>query len=794
MAQRYRRAERLSQLPCTKDVRNTRVVPHWVDGASAFWYERETSAGREYRLVTPHDGKNELAFDHCALAEAMRASCGETASAASANALPILDLKIDLENRRITFVFNGAKWIYDTVNGRLAPIKSHGPTQLTISPDGLTAAFVDNFNIWILNLISGERRQLTFDGEQHFGYASDSSGHARFAHIASPPTPARLLWAPDGSRIFAVRIDTRKVVPIPVLEYAPPRGVRPKCHEIRWALPGDTNIPVAYFVAIEAETARVVAADHPALPLVRMNDSIIEVGLAWFGKNSRHAYFVDVHRGEGQADLIEFDTHDGNCRIVFSEKSETYLEFGTSVYSRTNVHYLDRSHKIIWCSERNGNSHLYLYDLLTGEMEGAITQGDFRVRDVIRLDQQNGEVWFTASGFADSFNPYYRQLCRVRFDGSDFQRTGDLCTDYDVLGQADFALFLSQMAGLSTSDISGVSPDGRMYVATSGTVSTAPRSALFDRDGKEIMHLETADFSAAGDLWTWPEAFSAKAADGKTDLYGVIVRPSDFSSEQSYPIIDHIYGGPQTSHVPKGALRDFSDKLVLSEAMSLAELGCIVIVVDGRGTALRDRAFHEHSYGAMQNASDIDDHVAVISELAERYSYMDPNRVGITGISGGGYATAHALLARPDFFKVGVASSGNYDGRLFLHGWSERYQGLLHHSNYDNQQLLNLAPQLQGKILFTHGLLDHGCHPAALFQLTEALAEANKDYDLILDATRGHERSSYVARRIWDYFVTHLLNEIAPPDIAITHGMNLLVPPSVQKDLAGSSIDALSDG
>ncbi len=777
MEQRYRRAERLSQLPVTQEVLNTQVVAHWLPNSNRFWYERKTRSGREFVLIDAEARTSTPAFDHEALANALRAVAGSDLGELRSDALPLQRVTMCGDPLEVDFTTAGVRWKFDSSSRtcRQTSEAVHRP-DWCMSPNGKRAAFVRDWDLWVHELETGREFRLTQDGERYFAYGLDADGHARFAHMPSPPKKPNLVWSEDGHALFVARVDDRKVLPVPVIEYVPLTGAqRPLAHSIRWASPGDEHIPAVHFVVIDLESRDVTKVQYPPVCMVRMLDTLFDVGLAWFGRDNRHAYFVDVERGERCAHVVEVDTQNGQTRVVFSENADCYLELGPLVYARTNVYYLRSSHELIWQSDRSGHAHLYRYDLETGELRNAITSGSFRVRDVIHVDESRGEVWFTASDLPGMSDPYFRHLCRVNVNGSDFHilTVGD--ADHDVLSQADFGLFIMQLFGACIDDISGVSPDSQFFVESFGTIESPTISQVRNRLGEVVMDLELADFDAALDIWRWPERFSAVADDGATLLHGVMVKPSDFSPAHRYPVVDLIYGGPQVSYVPKAALRGFQEQLNLTDALSLAELGCIVVILDGRGTAMRDRSFQNHSYGRAQRASDIDDHVAAIRELAKRHPFIDLSRVGITGISAGGYATAHAMLTHPAFFKVGVASSGNYDLRFFPHGWGERYHGFVDDDKYASQTLLSMAGQLQGKLLFTHGLLDHGCHPAALFQLTEALAAANCDFDLILDPKGGHDRSSYVARRIWDYFVKHLIGDVPPRGVSITHGLNLLL-------------------
>jgi dipeptidyl aminopeptidase/acylaminoacyl peptidase len=323
------------------------------------------------------------------------------------------------------------------------------------------------------------------------------------------------------------------------------------------------------------------------------------------------------------------------------------------------------------------------------------------------------------------------------------------------------------MTGADPRLISGVSPSGQFFVETVGGINRLPETVLRARDGRQIALIERAEARRLPKTWQWPEAVSLKAADGETLVYGLLFKPADYDPSKSYPVIDFIYGGPQVSVVPKIAFADTSATGTLLEAAAYATLGAFALVLDGRGTANRERKFREASHGAVHTASNLEDHIAAIRQLGTHYPAMDLQRVGITGFSGGGYMTALAALRFGDFFKVAVAGGGNYDQALFWHSWGERYHGPFEAEHYRAQAAKTYASGLQGKLLLIHGLMDSGCHPAALFQLIQALIENNKDFDLVVLPKARHEWTGYGTRRKLDYFTTHLFGATPPKGVKI---------------------------
>ncbi|UCH95583.1 MAG: prolyl oligopeptidase family serine peptidase, partial [Candidatus Aminicenantes bacterium] len=399
--------------------------------------------------------------------------------------------------------------------------------------------------------------------------------------------------------------------------------------------------------------------------------------------------------------------------------------------------------ELVWGSERDGWSHLYLYDWNTGQLKKQITQGEFVVRRVVHVDEKKRQVYFTASGREPVEDPYLQHLYRVNPDG-----TG-----------------LTLLTPENAEHRIRLSPDKKYVVDTYSRVDFPPITVLRHlEDGKVVLKLEKADIRdllAAG--WKYPEAFTVKARDSKTDLYGAIFRPTNFNPNKKYPVIDSTYSGPHTVKTPKTFRRG-----CLNMEQAVAELGFIVVTIDGLGTAHRSKAFHDFSY---KNLGDIGapDHIGALKQLAQKYPYMDLSRVGIFGHSAGGYDAAHALLTHPGFYKVGVASAGNHDHQMAKAWWPEHFQGYPVGKYYEDQSNLILAKNLQGKLLLVHGDMDNNVNPASTLRLAGELIKANKDFDLIIIPNRKHRLwdHPYFIRKLWDYFVRHLLG-VTPPTYQVS--------------------------
>ena len=458
---------------------------------------------------------------------------------------------------------------------------------------------------------------------------------------------------------------------------------------------------------------------------------------------------------------MEFDTHTGVTKILFEEASATRIDFLAGVCDQTHFLPLPDTNELLWYSDRSGWSHYYLYDLKTGQLKNAITSGQWLVRGMVRFDAKRRELFVKTSGRAEEVDkdPYYHDLMRVNIDTGKITTLASSDHDYITVSPQDFMQFLNGYVGTSN----GVSPLGDYAVVTRSRVDQMPESVLLDRDGKKILDLEIPNRSSLPKNWQWPEPVKMKAADGKADIYGVIYRPSDFSADKSYPVIDQSFIGYILPVAAKGAFgssKSSSLGVMFCEAAALAELGFIVVQIDGRGSRYRGKAFMDESYGWMNAISHIDDHVAGIKQLAEEHPYMDLKRVGICGFNMGGNGVLEGLLKHSDFYKVGAAAQ-LYDSRIMGANWGDFNEGA--EPSPDEKYPEELVNKLKGKMLLMVGLQDYV--PAAVtFRLVEALQKANKDFDLVVEPNWGYSASPYQIRRAWDYLVQHLKGEQPPTE------------------------------
>lgn len=737
---------------------NGAVFPTWID-ETRFWYERQGEAGAELCVIDAQTGDAHSVVTRARVAEALAAHLG---APVDPDVLILHGPQFDLARRVVHFSAFGAAYDYAYEEGRLSPAEKRGDPTWVPSPDGKSAAILRSHNLWLRDLETGEERPLTTDGTETFAYG-DVPYCFRDLRGRIGDTLPEVIWSADSRWLLTLQTDDRQVPDLPVLEFAPATGVRPKVRMNKTCLPGDPKVTEFRMLAIEAATGRQVEARYPRLPAVRMNMTPLGTGLAWWGADSRTAYFVDIERGEQAAHVVAFDIATGATRVVFSETSSTYVEVAVSVYGPALIRPLPETNELVWYSERSGRGHLYLYDLATGTLKNAVTAGDWQVRDLLHVDPKRREVFLLAAGIAANENPYVCKPSLASLDGGPVKILSEKKGDHGLWRAGDMSFFMKKLEGLDTNRISALSPGGDYFVETVGSVDGLPVTYLRDRKGCEIALLEktTADLPEG---WQWPEPVRCKAADGVTDTWGLLFKPLGYDPDGRFPIIDLIYGGPQVSHVPHGSFADgnLAGAQTFLDAMHLSALGAFVVILDGRGTAEREQAFRTASHRAVHTASNIEDHIAAICQLAETRPQIDVNRAGITGFSGGGYMTAHAALRFGDFFKVAVAGGGNYDQALFWHTWGERYHGAFDADHYAVQAAKTYAGGMTGKLMLVHGLMDEGCHPAGLFQLVQALIDANKDPDLVLIPRAYHEWTGYGMRRRWDYFISHLIGSTPP--------------------------------
>ena len=614
-----------------------------------------------------------------------------------------------------------------------------------LSPNRELAIYIDNFNLWVRNTKTDKRFQLTFDGFNNYGYATNNAGWKK----SKSPV---LKWSPDSKKIATFRQDARGVGEM----YLTSTNVgHPKLEAWKYALPGDDKIFEIERLIIDVKSKKIIkfkmnndfqrstTTDH----IAGRDGEFLDT--QWSDDSSKLA-FISTSRDHKEAHLQIADSKTGDVFSLFKENVKTYYESGVRAQ---NWKVLFDSNEFIWYSEKDNWGHLYLYDLSTKKLKNRITSGNWLVRKIMHIDYINREIIFTAGG-REKGNPYHIYLYKINFDGNKL-----IC--------------LTPERG--SHSISS-SPNWNYFVTTYSTTNTSPISILKDRNGKNLLQLTSSNTDELiKNGWQEPLEFNVKARDDKTDLFGIMYLPSDYKKNKKYPILNYIYPGPQS-----GSVGNYSFMVSRKDFQSLAELGFIVVSVDAMGTPGRSKSFHDAYYGNMGD-NGIPDNIYAIQQLANRYSFMDISKVGIWGHSGGGFASTAAILKYPDFYDVAVSTSGNHDNRNYIADWGEKWHGLLKpldlnkkdgkldfdisKSNYDIQANQLLVNNLKGKLLLAHGLLDDNVPPSSTFLVVDALINANKDFDLILFPNKRHSYgnlNNYMMRRKWDYFVKHL-KSINPP-------------------------------
>ena len=768
MLARYECAQNIYRgLGSTKVVRNGTGFPVWIGETNNFWYARECivddKAGREFRLVYAEEGRNVLAFDHSALAYLLSL---ETATVVDPNCLPINDICIELNPLRVQFSALDKSWRYTEETQSLESMDVY-PKSWVISPDRKYSVFSRNYNLWLRHLDSGEERALTLDGEALYDYGSSSTvwGREPFPNLVT-----QALWSPDGKTLFTIQKDRRQVKSLPIVHHVPKDGsLRPQLSESKTAYPGDDHIEEYRLLTIDIASGRQRSVDYARVPVMQnSNGGFFSLGYAWWGQDSQQAYFIDINRYSQRARVVVFDAKTGVSRIVLEETSKTHLAFSGNENMPHTMVLLPETDELIWYSERSGWAHFYLYDLKTGALKNTLTSGEWRVRNSVRYIAERREFFLTTSGRIVNRNPYYRDLVRVNIDTGKMAVVAEGDYEYITACSTSSATIYAGHAGLPVDLCNGVSATGDYAVVTRSRVDTIPETLLLDRDGQQVMVVETADLTLP-EGWEWPEPVQMKAADGKTDIYGVIYKPVNFDPQKSYPVIDAAQSyNPVTSKVAKGSFTNSGiyGSNYFHEA-ALAQLGFVVIQIDGRGTAYRSKAYHDVSYGSPEEGNKLEDHVAGIQQLLGRYAYMDKDRVGIASLTAGSGAVI-GLLKYPDFYTVG-AGIQFYDGRLKLAVFGDdKFVGPEGRSSAV-RPLEDYAENFKGKLLQCVGLLASGdSPPASTLRLIHALQRANKDIDVVIEPNISMGISNYQLRRIWDYMVRHLQGNEPPKNFALT--------------------------
>jgi dipeptidyl aminopeptidase/acylaminoacyl peptidase len=720
-----------------------------------FWYRDRGAEGVTFELVDPAMGTKTAAFDQQKLAAALTAAVGGK-TAFDARHLAITDLALEDKDRTIIVNVSGLTMrcelggaakceevsvpVRDGEAARLLA-ESHGVAEADISPDGTKVAFIRDYNLWVRDMITGKETQLTRDGVKDFGYATDNAGWQQ-------SDSAILVWSPDGKKIATFQQDQRKDGEMYLV---PVTNGHPVLKAWKYPLVGDANVTMIERVIIDVDKRKVVRLKMPPDQhrSTLCDDVSCEPTKTWddvqWSADGKHLAFVSTSRDHKQEWLRVADAANGKVRDVMGEKVATYFESGNG---KVNWKYLPQSNEVLWFSERSNWGQMYLYDLTTGKLKNQITHGDGDVTQVLHVDEKARKIYFLAVGKEAGRDPYFSHYYSVNFDGS----AQTLLTPEN----ADHAVTSST--------------DGRYFVDVYSTPTQPQTAVVRQSNGTLVAAIAKQDITrllAAG--WVAPTPIVVKARDGKTDLYGLMFKPTNLDATKKYPIVNHVYPGPQT-----GSCGSRSFLAARWDNQSLAELGFVVVCIDGMGTPGRSKAFHDFYDGNLGDDT-IPDQMAGMKELAAKYPFIDIDRAGIYGHSGGGNATVSAMFHYPDFFKVGVAESGNHDNRDYEDDWAEKWAGLeVKHadgtSNYDSQANQNYAKNLKGHLLLVHGTMDNNVPMNNTLLVVDALIKANKDFDLLLIPNVAHaygEATQYMTRRRWDYFVRYLAGNTPPHEYAM---------------------------
>ena len=744
----YAKAEKFMSYNVNPLVYHGVARPTWMDDGR-FWYRDSGPNGVTFVVVDPAKGTKGPAFDQAKLAAALTAS---TNGKMKADAQHLVISEISFSNGdKMVEVGNGSRKFRCDLSGagvckeviavgakpaEGAQAGGRARAATDVSPDKTKAAFIRDWNLWVRNLATGKETQLTTDGVKDFGYATDNAGW----QMSDNPI---LVWSPDSKKIATFQQDQRKDGEMYLI---PTTNGHPQLKAWKYPLVGDKDVTMIERVIIDVDSPKVVRLNLPQDQhrSTLCDDVSCRGGSGWddvqWSDDGKQLAFISTSRDHKQEWMRIADASTGDVRDVMGETTAKFYESGND---KVNWKYLSKTNELLWFSEKDNWGHMYLYDIGTGKLKNQITHGDWNVTQVLHVDQTARTIYFVGVGREAGVDPYFQHYYSVKFDGEDLK----LLTPEN----ADHAITPS--------------PDGRYFVDVYSTVTEPETAVARDNNGKVVVDVAKQDITklvAAG--WVPPVPITMKARDGKTDIYGFMFKPTNFDASKKYPIVNHVYPGPQT-----GSCGGRGFAAAHGDEQSLAELGFIVVCIDGMGTPWRSKAFHEFYFGNLGDNT-IPDQISGMKELAAKYPWIDLDKVGIYGHSGGGNATGAAMFHYPDFFKVGIAESGNHDQRDYEDDWAEKWAGLEVKnadgtSNYDSQANQNFVQNLKGKLLLAHGTMDNNVPLNNTLLVVEALIKANKDFDLLIIPNVPHGygyATQYMTRRRWDYFVKNLAGNIPP--------------------------------
>jgi dipeptidyl aminopeptidase/acylaminoacyl peptidase len=702
-----------------KRVFNLNTEVNWFKDNAGIWFIDYSKEGKTYKKVSFKNYKVTNLFNHEKLASALAEFSQKEFES---NNLSLSNIEFE-DEENLSFEALGKTYLlnFNSYKLELKKEKKKEPKNEfeSKSPNGKWIAYSKDYNLFIKSTETEVEYQLSFDGKKNYEFASYYGWYDKMeGENGERPKRFSVNWSEDSKWLAANVIDLLNAEKMYLLDWSIDSLYKPKLLSYYRGSPGDTAMVHVKPVFYNVETKQEVKTKLPK------HTHINSVSIRWSDESG--VVFANYKTRGFKNELVkEVDLNSNTERTLIHETSNTNID---------NFSYLalEKKGKIIFLSERSGWRQMYSLDLKTNKTI-PLTKGNYHINDISYIDEDNGIIYFLASGKELDANPYHQQLYKVTLKGK-----VTLLTPEKVHHQVAF------------------SKDGNYFVDNYSSVNIPTKTVLRDsKNGKILSHLTQADISeVASKGWGTPEVFQLMAKDGKTTIYGAIWKPTNLDDSKLYPIIDATYTGPHTQRFPKSFDTAFYNQ-------SLSELGFIVMQVDGLGTSGRSKEFLNHSYKNMGN--NLEDHVLAIKYLAKKYSWIDVDRVGIFGHSAGGYDTGRAMVAFPDFYKVGVASSGDHDFRMEKAWWPEMYQGWPVDETYEEVSNITNAKNLKGKLLLVHGGLDDNVNPSATFKFAEALVNADKEFDLLILPSQRHgyagKHRDYFIKKRWNYFVEHLLGE-----------------------------------
>ena len=695
-------------------VRGERVVPTWRTKGSQFWFAADRADGVDYLRVDPDKKSLSPLFDRAKLEAALRKESDKE---------PKLEgLSYDFDKDEVSFDHAGQRWKWSSRDARLTPSEK----EVGLSPDKHWQVRVRDYNLYLEDKSTGNLRQLTTDGSSAHAYARPipSLLQATKQGTSTPTLDPDVVWSPDSTRFITYRMNLDGARHLSAVQSTPPGGGPPRVYDYVYPLTGDEHVPVAQALIVTAASGARVMVSSPTYESLYWGGPEFE----WTGDSKAVLQRILI-RGYGSMQLHSIDASTGRSSVLASEASDRFVDWYAHRW-----HYLDGVDAIAWMGEVQGWYQAFLIDRSGKRRQ--LTTGPWMVADVLASDRSGRHLFVVGRGREAGRDPYFRSLYCVDREGRSTKLLTPEALDHEVF----------------------VSPDGRFFIDNQSLINRPTTTALRStRNGAVVMKLQDADISELTKRrLILPEPFTTTAADGKTPLYGAIYKPSTFDPGKRYPVVEFIYAGPHAITTPKS----FTDGLRVDAAFAVAELGFVVVVVDGHGTSGRGRAFLDPAWHNL-HAVGLDDHIAALEALSAARSYMDVTNVGIYGFSAGAYDVVRAMTERPDFYKVGVAASGNHDNRLDKAIWNEQWMGFPLGPQYDANSNITWASRLQGKLFLAHGELDENVPLAATLRLVDALSAANKPFELLIVPNADHWLAAvpYYNRRRFEFLVRHL----APP-------------------------------